>query len=55
MSVDELWILHDKVRSILPVKIAAEIQELERRLARLNGRAENKPKARRPCPKVQPK
>jgi hypothetical protein len=55
MSADELWILHDKVRSILPVKIAAEIQELERRLARLNGRAENKPKARRPSPKVQPK
>jgi DNA-binding protein H-NS len=55
MSVHELWILHDQVRSILPVKIAAEIQELERCLARLHGRAENKPRERRPYPKVQPK
>jgi DNA-binding protein H-NS len=55
MSVDELWNLHEEVRTILSSKIDAERQELERRLVRLNGRAEHKPKPRRPYPKVQPK
>ena len=55
MSVDELWSLHKEVRSILSTKMGAEKRELERRLAQLNGRNEDKPKARRPYPKVHPK
>ena len=55
MSVDELWKLHEEICTILSTKMDAERRELERRLARLNGRAEDKPKARRPYPKVHPK
>jgi DNA-binding protein H-NS len=55
MSVDELWDLHEEVRSILDAKLAAEMQTLERRLARLQGRSEREKKARRPYPKVHPK
>jgi DNA-binding protein H-NS len=52
MSADELWILHEKIRAILSTKLDGEKQELERRLAKLNGRNEG---ARRPYPKVYPK
>jgi DNA-binding protein H-NS len=52
MSADELWILHEKIRAILSTKLDGEKQELERRLAQLNGRNEG---ARRPYPKVYPK
>ena len=55
MSVDELWRLHEELCAILSTKLNAEKRELERRLTLLNGRAENKPKARRPYPKVHPK
>ena len=55
MSLDELWSLHEEIRGILSTKLDAEKRELERRLARLNGRIEHKPKARRPYPKVHPK
>jgi DNA-binding protein H-NS len=55
MSVDALWILREKIRSNLSKKIEAEKQELERRLARLQGRTENKPVARRSYPRVFPK
>jgi DNA-binding protein H-NS len=55
MSVDELWVLHEKIRAILSTKLDAEKHRLERRLAQLNGRIENGPKARRPYPKVHPK
>jgi DNA-binding protein H-NS len=55
MSVDELWVLHEKIRAILSTKLDAEKNRLERRLAQLNGRIENGPKARRPYPKVHPK
>ena len=55
MSVDELWILHEKLRAILSMKLDAEKHELERRLAQLNGRIEHKQEARRPYPKVHPK
>jgi hypothetical protein len=44
MSADELWILHEKLRAILSMKLDAEKHELERLLAQLNGRIE----ARRP-------
>ena len=56
MSVDELWSLHEEVRTILAKKLDGEKRELERRLVLLNRRAEDKPKARRrPYPKVHPK
>ena len=42
MSVDELWILHEKLRAILSMKLDAGKHELERRLAQLNGRIEHK-------------
>jgi DNA-binding protein H-NS len=55
MSVDELWSLHEEIRSILSTKLDAERRELERRLFQLKGRIEEKHKARRPYPKVHPK
>ena len=55
MSADELWSLHEEVRTTLSTKLDSEKQELERRLALLNGRAADRPKARRPYPKVHPK
>ena len=55
MSVDELWSLHEETRTILSTKLDAEKRELERRLARLNGPTADKPRARRPYPKVHPK
>jgi DNA-binding protein H-NS len=55
MSVDQLWALHEKLCSILSTKMDAEKQELERRLARLQGPIENSPNARRSYPKVHPK
>jgi DNA-binding protein H-NS len=55
MSVDELWNLHEEVRTMLSTKLDGEKRELERRLALLNGRNANRPKARRPYPKVHPK
>jgi DNA-binding protein H-NS len=55
ISVDELWSLHEEIRSILSTKLDAERRELERRLAQLKGRIEEKHKARRPYPKVHPK
>ena len=55
MSADELWILHEKIGAILSRKLDAEKQELERRLAQLNGRNEHDERARRPYPKVHPK
>ena len=55
MSVDELWKLHEEIHNILSTKLDAEKRQLERRLVQLNGRAENKPKTRRPYPKVRPK
>ncbi len=37
MSVDELWSLHEEVRTILSKKLDGEKRELERRMALLNG------------------
>ena len=37
MSADELWILHEKIRSILSTKLEAEKHELVRRLVNLRG------------------
>jgi DNA-binding protein H-NS len=55
MSADELWALYEKICAILSTKLDAEKHRLERRLAQLNGRIEDTPKARRPYPKVHPK
>ena len=65
MSPDELWALFEEVRAILSRKLGAEMHELQRRLAKINGhdkinRHDDKPgnetKAhRRPYPKVYPK
>jgi DNA-binding protein H-NS len=56
MSVDELWSLHEEVRTILTKKLDGEKRELERRMTLLNGRRkEDRPRARRPYPKVHPK
>ncbi len=55
MSADELWILHEKLRAILSMKLDAKKHELGRRLAQLNGRIKHKQEARRPYPKVHPK
>jgi DNA-binding protein H-NS len=55
MSGDELWSLYEEVRTILSTKMDEEKRRLERCLARLNGRAEDETKARRPYPKVHPK
>ena len=55
MSVDELWNLHEEVRTTLSTKLDAEKRELERRMALLQGSARSQQKARRPYPKVHPK
>ena len=52
MSTEELWALHEKIRTILARKLDAEKHQLERRLAQLNGHSD---KERRPYPKVLPK
>jgi DNA-binding protein H-NS len=55
MTTAALWSLREELDAILATKLDAERQELERRLARLNGRVEQRQKARRPYPKVSPK
>lgn len=36
MSIDDLWVLHEKVSQVLSERIATEKRELEKRLAYLN-------------------
>jgi len=67
MSVDDLWLLHEKISGILSARITSEKRELEKRLAVLNrGRdlieGKNAPQsynvngqARRKYPRVFPK
>jgi DNA-binding protein H-NS len=66
MSLDDLWVLHEEISGILSARIKAEKQELEKRLAVLNGGArglrdpssfERVPddKPRRKYPRVLPK
>jgi DNA-binding protein H-NS len=52
MSAEELWALHGKICAILSAKLDAEMHQLDRRLAQLNGHSD---KQRRPYPKVLPK
>jgi DNA-binding protein H-NS len=55
MSTNELWKLHERIRTILSVKLDTEKRELERLLAQLSRPTERTQKARRPYPKVHPK
>src|SRR3954452_23481211 len=59
MSVEELWLLHEKVASILVRNIEAEKAILDERLRRLESRAGPKvltsAQPRRPYPQVVPK
>ena len=64
MSVDEMWMLHEKIGQVLSVRLTSEKRELEKRLAQL--RRENEMHAapteasgvsreRRKYPRVYPK
>jgi DNA-binding protein H-NS len=66
MSLDDLWSLHEEISGILSARIKAEKQELEKRLAVLNGGMRGLPEAsafervpndkpRRKYPRVLPK
>jgi DNA-binding protein H-NS len=55
MSANELWSLREEISTILSIRLNAEKQRLECRLARLEGRIEHKQETRRPFPKVHPK
>jgi DNA-binding protein H-NS len=59
MSADELWSLHERVGSVLALKISAEKARLEQRLRQLDEGVlmsdEHVSRARRPYPKVVPK
>jgi DNA-binding protein H-NS len=66
MSLDDLWSLHEKISAILSARIRAEKQELEKRLAVLDGgtdiisqsgasRSLQNGKERRKYPRVLPK
>jgi DNA-binding protein H-NS len=63
MSVDELWDVYQKAEAILAKKIAIELSELKRRLAKLDAEVRSGPRIkdperhskRRPYPKVLPK
>jgi DNA-binding protein H-NS len=54
MSIEALWSLREEIDAILGTKLGAEKHELERRLAWLDQRFEQK-KARRPYPRVHQK
>jgi hypothetical protein len=47
MSIDELYSLHKKIRSLLEVRLNARKAEVERKLATLDQPAEGKKKAKR--------
>jgi DNA-binding protein H-NS len=65
MSLDDLWLLHERVSAVLSAQIKAEKHELERRLAILHRRADGAGqvvdpglvdrKPRRKYPRVLPK
>jgi DNA-binding protein H-NS len=61
MSVDQLWILHEKITSVLAAKIISEQSSLENRLRQLNQRPltqnvhPDRKRERRPYPAVFPK
>ena len=69
MSLEELWALHERVRSLLSERISAEKHELEKRLAHLNRQMStreaivaelmsddvSRPRQRRTYPRVHPK
>jgi DNA-binding protein H-NS len=58
MSTDELWLLREKIGSLLVKKVEAEKRELQKRLDELDrkfGNPADAERQRRPHPKVYPK
>jgi DNA-binding protein H-NS len=58
MSTDELWLLREKIGSLLVKKVEAEKRELQERLDELDrkfGNPADAERQRRPHPKVFPK
>ena len=56
MTVDELWLLHEEIASILVSKISDEKAQIERRLKQISAvRGREKSPGRRPYPRVLPK
>jgi DNA-binding protein H-NS len=59
MSIDELWIFHEKVAATLASKLTTQSRMLENRLRQLNGQSEADQPAeksgRRPYPPVFPR
>jgi DNA-binding protein H-NS len=58
VSLDDLWSLHQQLNEVLSARIVAEKQELEKRLAQLNGEKRAReaiPRPRRKYPRVFPK
>ena len=55
MSIDDLWLLHERVASILSGKILEERQQLDRRLRKLQHLSTSRSRTRRPYPPVYPK
>jgi DNA-binding protein H-NS len=56
MTVNELWLLHEKIASILVGKLSDEKAQLEKRLRQINSTHDRKKSSgRRPYPRVHPK
>jgi DNA-binding protein H-NS len=55
MSIDELWSLHEQIRSVLSSRLSGEKARLERRLSRLKAAVSARQATRRPYPPVMPK
>jgi DNA-binding protein H-NS len=56
MTVDELWLLHQKIASMLIRKLSDEKAQLEKRLQQISPTHDRKkPSGRRPYPRVHPK
>ena len=55
MSVDELWIIHETVSTLLAARIESKKRQLEDRLRKLNRTFVRARERRRPYPKVLPK
>jgi DNA-binding protein H-NS len=56
MTVDELWLLHQEIASILVGKLSDEKAQLDRRLQQISSiHDRTNPPGRRPYPRVYPK
>jgi DNA-binding protein H-NS len=52
MSIDELWLLHEQITSVLYSRISAEKAQLEKKLSQLQGAISSINSTRRPYPPV---